>query len=138
MHSLPIPKPISLNNIFANKNAVRTKVEMVGGAIVHKRKQSGGRVKTKAYIQWRNNCAWTMKSAGPTPQIKGPVSIHIIAPSQGVSADMDTDNTIKGYLDTLVLLGVIEDDNRKIVRRLTVEWVDLPQGEIRVEKWDEG
>lgn len=108
-------KPISVNNAFANN------------------RRGGGRVRTDAYKTWRQAAASIARGflegrAKPLPEIKGPVAISLYVPEQGVSPKMDLDNTAKAYLDLLVHLGVIEDDGRKFVRSLHLEWTPGERG----------
>ena len=42
--------------------------------------------------------------------------------------EIDLDNGVKGILDFLVDREVIEDDGKKHMRRLTVEWGEAPEG----------
>ena len=113
-HRIPIGRPISVNNMFANN------------------RKGGGRRITERYRTWRQAQGWQMKEAGPLPSIKGAVHVAAWIPERKVSPLMDIDNTAKGYLDMLVNLGVIEDDSRKIVRSLCLHWIDADAGWIDV------
>lgn len=41
---------------------------------------------------------------------------------------LDLDNALKGLIDYLRRIEVIEDDSKKYLRRLTVEWGTAPEG----------
>ena len=108
--TVTLTRPISVNNIYYNK------------------RNGKGRVKSDSYQTWQRHAANVMSAGGPRPSFTGPVAIRIYVPERGVSAAMDIDNTAKAYLDLLVHMGVIEDDNRKIVRSLHLEWIDADVG----------
>jgi Holliday junction resolvase RusA-like endonuclease len=106
VRTIPLQKPISVNGMYRNA-------------------RGRGRVKTERYKTWRQAAGWEAKSSGPLRPVKGPVHITLYVSEDGVR-NMDLDNTAKGYLDLFVTLGVIEDDNRKIVRSLNLSWVSGP------------
>jgi Holliday junction resolvase RusA-like endonuclease len=110
-----LPRPISVNNLFAN---VRGK----------------GRVPTAAYNAWRWQAAAELAAQKPLPRIAGPVAIRLTIGEVGVSPGFDLDNAAKALLDQLKTAGVIEDDRRKIVRRLYLEWEPGLEG-CRAEVW---
>ena len=110
-------RPFSLNNAFRN----------VSGR---------GRVKTKKYLEWRERCGQAIVAQGSRPAFIGPVSITIEIGEKDVSAQFDTDNAVKGYLDVLVGLGVIPDDNRKIVKRIAVEWRDGEGADVTISDYE--
>jgi len=111
--TLPIPKPISVNNIFVNRGR--------------------SRVKSERYRVWRNAAEWTVKAAGPITSIAGPVDVTLYITEVGVSPRMDIDNTAKAYIDLLVRLGVIKDDSRRILRALSLRWTAQAQGWAIIE-----
>lgn len=108
MTTIRLARPISVNNIYVNRGRAR--------------------VKSERYRTWRRAAEWTARAGGPIDQITGPVSVELHVPEVGVRANMDLDNTAKAYLDLLVGLGVIEDDNRKILRSLTLQWIPAKEG----------
>lgn len=107
--SLELPRPISLNNMFANV-------------------KGRGRVKTKRYNTWTHHAAAMLNDQKPLPRANGPVRIVFAVGEVGVSAAMDGDNTLKGCIDALVEAGVLPDDNRKTVRGVGMEWVPGKDG----------
>lgn len=108
MIRINLPRPISTNNLFGNSN--------------------GGRKKTVKYNIWRSEAEEMILKQRPIQPIVGPVSVVIEVGETGVSSEMDIDNTSKAYLDALVWHGIIEDDNRKIIRQLLLKWVQNKQG----------
>lgn len=80
-----------------------------------------GRVPTKRYKAWTTQALWEIKAQRVSP-VKGEVSISVglVAPDKKAR---DADNTLKALLDALTKGGVIENDDNRFVRRLTVEWV---------------
>jgi hypothetical protein len=110
---LRFPRPFSLNNMHAN----------VPGK---------GRVRSGDYRTWcrhADDLAMTQKR----PRFIGPVALHIRLGEIGVRETFDGSNAIKTIEDRLVAWGVIEDDNRTIVKRSTFEWVpDLDGCEVEV------
>lgn len=101
--TVPLLRPTSVNGMFLN---VRGR----------------GRVKTKRYMTWRRAAEWEARKAGPIRLMPGPVHIDLYVSEDGVG-NMDLDNTAKAYLDLFVDLGLIEDDNKKIVRSISLRWV---------------
>jgi len=103
---ITLPFPPSVNDMFVNA-------------------PGKGRVKSKKYASWTTEAMWSIKSQKIKP-IEGEVSISIglVAPNR---RPMDADNRVKAILDAITGAGVIQDDNNRFVRRLSVEW--LPSGE---------
>lgn len=96
MITLTIPRPPSLNGIYANR--------------------SGGRLKTSEYKKWREVAAWEIKAQRPKPFIGNiTVSLEVGKPRRG-----DIDNRIKPVLDALQEAGVIENDSK--VDKITAWW----------------
>ena len=79
-----------------------------------------GRTKTSRYRKWRTDAGWELKLQKVRP-ISGPVSIHVNLPDlPGRLPDLD--NTAKAIVDVLVKQRVIEEDDRRIVRSLSLNW----------------
>lgn len=112
-----MPRPFSVNNMYRNSGK--------------------GRNLTRKYERWRDTAMQTVMAQGPRRAFLGPVEITIRIGAEGVSTEIDTDNCAKAYLDVLVKLGVLPDDNRRIVKRLVLEWMNTAEGaEIEVKRWE--
>lgn len=109
--SLTLPFPVSVNGAFRRHN----------GAYLSER-----------YRKWRDEAGWTLLSQRPE-KIAGPVAVTIDlkAPDRRVR---DADNTLKALCDLLVKHGVIEGDDSRFVRSLSVQWVDhgQPRADVTV------
>jgi hypothetical protein len=106
MISITLPRPPSLNNLFANK-------------------QSGGRHITEAYEAWRVESGWLIKQARLKP-IRGQVKITLSVEDRG---RRDLSNAgLKSIEDLLVTHGLIEGDDRRFVRGITLGWSDKVSG----------
>ena len=94
MHlTVSIPKPPSLNNLFANAG-------------------KRGRVKTPAYEAWIEEAGYALnRQTAYAPPIQGPVYVHISVNKGGA----DLDNLPKAVLDLLVKHRLIDDD-RNVVK----------------------
>lgn len=111
---IKLPRPISVNSIYAN----------VTGK---------GRVKSAKYNTWMRHVdalMWEQRC----PRYIGPVRLHFRVGEVGASPKMDGDNTLKAYIDALVKYDIIEEDNRKIVRAISMEWVPELDG-AEAEIW---
>lgn len=75
---------------------------------------SGRRFKTASYKAWINEAGWELKMQHWQP-VKGAFELLVQLPGRG-----DLDN-LKAVPDLLVSMGVIPDDRRKFMRRLTIE-----------------
>ena len=95
---LDLPRPMSVNNLFFN----------VPGR---------GRVPTKEYTAWRKLAAQEIMLQRPRCLV-GPVEITITV----LEGRADIDGQAKCCLDSLVENGIIDDDDHKTVRKLTLQW----------------
>lgn len=109
MIRIDLPRPISTNSLYAN---VRGR----------------GRIKSKRYCTWSCWAEDMLYKQNPIRKISGPVNVTIEIGEHKVSPLLDIDNTAKAYLDAIVKKGVIEDDNRKTIRSLFLEWVPGKEG----------
>lgn len=110
MTTFNLPIPPSTNNLFFNR-------------------KQGGRAPTQAYLAWQTHAGLMLNAQHARP-IAGEVRIDIKVADAG---RFDLDNTIKPALDLLKKHGVIEDDNRKVVRGLSADWAEGIEGmQIRV------
>lgn len=96
-----LPRPPSVNAMFRNVPGV-------------------GRVKTGDYVAWKKEAMREMMVQRVGQEIpKAPVQITVCLPD--AKGRWDADNYVKAPLDCLKAMGVIEDDNKTIVRRLLIE-----------------
>ncbi|MEM7191297.1 MAG: RusA family crossover junction endodeoxyribonuclease [Pseudomonadota bacterium] len=115
-----LPKPISVNAMYRNRSKAGKR----------------GRQITERYRTWFQSACSIAKGledgkATPLPSFSGPVSISLYVPEPNTKLDLD--NTAKAYLDLFVKLGVIPDDNRQVVRRLSLQWVTGDRGYAAIE-----
>lgn len=99
---LVLPKPVRLSRAFNN-------------APNHK-----GRIKSREYKEWQQHAMQEMmiqRIGQPLPH--PPVELTIQVPSTKGRGDVC--NCEKVVTDTLVLMGVIPDDNDRILPRVTIE-----------------
>ncbi|MDB6151498.1 MAG: endodeoxyribonuclease RusA [Chthoniobacter sp.] len=105
---LVLPEPISTNGLFNNL-------------------PGRGRVMTKDYKAWKVTAAKILMLQRPLPRFALPVEVTFYVGQQGTGI-RDADNVVKPYLDALVENGVLHDDSRKFVRRISAVWVPLMTG----------
>lgn len=82
--------------------------------------------KSKAYAQWVKEAGWALKQQ---PQAKrsfsGPVRLHMsLTNPRNVHADCS--NYIKAVEDLIRHHGIIQGDDERYVRGVSVEWADPP------------
>lgn len=108
---LVLPRPLSVNGLFIN----------VPGK---------GRVISGAYERWKkaaDDMLWQQKRA--MQKFKGPVHVTLTIEDKG---RIDADNCAKCCLDFAVRHGIIEDDTRTIVRKLTIQFADIEGSHLEV------
>lgn len=108
MTSYDLPLPISTNALYFNR-------------------EGGGRRKTQRYKAWVHDAAMILLCQSARP-VAGPVRLLIEISEK---SKCDIDNAAKCVLDALVARGVIEDDRKKFVRSISLEWSSEVEG-IRV------
>jgi crossover junction endodeoxyribonuclease RusA len=115
--SIVLPWPPSLNNLYMN---------------VHGR----GRVKAPSYRAWATEVIWLIKARN-IAQFQVPVSITIdLAPPTKRAFDLD--GKAKAAIDCLVAAGVLQDDNNKWVKCLTIREVISPDAcTVTIEEYGE-
>lgn len=90
-----------------------------------------GRVKTKAYSDWRRQAEWLCKIGIRPLEIGQHYAVHIKA-SRPDRRKRDIDNFIKPVVDALVASGKVPDDC--LMEQVKATWVDgLPDRELEVE-----
>jgi len=100
-----LPLPISTNALYYNK-------------------EGGGRGKTARYKAWVHDAAMILLCQKARP-VAGPVRVQIEVSEK---SRCDIDNAAKCVLDALVARGVIEDDRKKFVRGVSLEWSTETEG----------
>lgn len=108
MITIDLPKPLSTNRLFKNKRR--------------------GRACTEAYNTWKWHAKAMIQGQKPLPKIDYPVRLLFTVGEIGLRANMDGDNCIKCLQDALVDNGILDDDNRKIVRGVGMEWIEGREG----------
>ena len=110
--TVTLPHPPSVNHAFYNLSG-------------------GGRGKTRAYKDWREEAGWEIKiqKAG---KVTGAVAIDCrVSPVFEVKRKRDLDNFLKPLCDALVDLQLIEDDS--LIVDLRIRWDQkIEQGKVVV------
>ncbi|WAJ27565.1 RusA family crossover junction endodeoxyribonuclease [Antarcticirhabdus aurantiaca] len=85
-------------------------------------KRQGGKSMSATYRAWRDEAGWLLKQQRPGSIIgRVDLVVELVAPD---SRARDADNYNKAPIDLLVAHGVIEADDRRIVREITTRWID--------------
>lgn len=100
-----LPLPISVNELYFNL-------------------PNGGRGKTRRYRAWVHDAAMILLCQRARP-VAGPVRVLVQVSEK---SKCDIDNAAKCVLDALVARGVIEDDRKKFVRAVSLEWSSEVEG----------
>jgi Holliday junction resolvase RusA-like endonuclease len=85
-----------------------------------------GRAKSGVYRSWETAAGWDLNRQNPK-RIKGPVILEIYLEDSPTTRG-DADNRIKPISDFLVANRIIEGDQKKYVRRITVSWSENTRG----------
>ena len=89
-----------------------------------------GRVKSSDYKTWAKLAMQEMMAQRRLPLPNPPVCLTICVPDSSGRGDIS--NRVKAVEDLLVRMGVIPDDNDKIIKKLVVE-VGAPKGRCLIE-----
>lgn len=104
-----LPFPVSVNAMYRN---------------VHGR----GRVKSRTYLAWVKEAELVLARQRPRPFIGlAMLDIRIDSSRRG-----DCSNYIKGVEDFLVSSGILQDDQKKYVRSVSIAWADVKGCEVRL------
>ncbi len=103
-----LPRPPSVNGLFVNAGRFR--------------------VKSPAYRMWIEQAERHLLIQRVV-RIPGPVHISLVIEDCGRG---DLDNLYKSVSDLLVKHGVIEDDTRPIVRKISMEWGAVNGCEVEI------
>ena len=79
-----------------------------------------GRSKTFPYREWLTGEGWNLTSQKIKP-ILGPVALHITLPDLPGRAP-DIDNALKALIDLLVQQRIIQADDKRVLRAVSVQW----------------
>jgi Holliday junction resolvase RusA-like endonuclease len=101
---IQLSMPPTLNNLFINKGR--------------------GRIDSPKYAVWKRLAGWELLRQHP-PRIKGPVSVLIEVSLAESNDTWDLCNREKAAMDLLVTHGVIQGDNRPIMREFAMRWADV-------------
>lgn len=104
--------PPSVNQMYANR-----------------RGNGRGRIKSAAYVAWQRGEMLALVAQRARP-VTPPVNVTIALPN---TMRGDADNRMKPTLDLLVKAGVLADDNKHIVRSLTIGFHDAPLMRVTVK-----
>jgi hypothetical protein len=119
-----LPMPPTSNALFANvsrkkkESVLASRLAQVG---LETKRKLRGRVITGRYAAWIQLAGFRLNQAAQKP-IVGRVTV-LIEVDEDAIGDADSDNMAKAPLDLLVKHGLIEDDNKNVVRETTVRWV---------------
>ena len=105
---LDLPIPPSTNNLFFN----------IGSGARR------GRVKTVEYQDWIIEAGWLLKQQRPAP-VLGKVVLLIEVAEPDTKRRQDVANREKAVTDLLVTHGVIEGDDQRFVREITMRWAPI-------------
>jgi len=81
-----------------------------------------GRRKTARYTSWLFTAGWELRVQNVRP-LHGRVHLDICLPDRDGRAP-DADNVLKATIDLLVRHRVIDGDDKKVVRSVTVHWAE--------------
>ncbi len=102
---ISLPVPPSLNNMFFNS-------------------ARAGRVRTPEYRAWIKEAGTILASQRP-PQVLGKVSLLIEVQEPETKRRQDVANREKAITDLLVTHRVIEGDDQRFVREITMRWAPV-------------
>lgn len=111
-----LPKPPSINQAYKNRGSGK------GGK---------GRFASPELKKWRQHAELLIR-IGNVPRFHGAVNIDITIDEGQDRRREDADNRMKPVIDQLVASEVLEDDNKKIVRRVAIGWGSVEPGMISV------
>lgn len=99
-----LPMPPSTNHLFAGSR--------------------GRRYRSPEYEAWITEAGWELKRQRPV-SVAGQVSLLIEVAEPKTKRATDLGNREKAVTDLLVSHGVIEGDDQRYVRRITLEWAPI-------------
>jgi Holliday junction resolvase RusA-like endonuclease len=111
---IALPTPPSTNNLFFT---------VTGGP------RRRGRAKTPEYQDWIRQAGYRLNAQRPSP-VRGKVALLIEVAEPSTKVRQDIANREKAVTDLLVSHGIIEGDDQRFVREITMRWA--PIEEVRV------
>ena len=87
-------------------------------------KRGQRRPRTPEYEAWIKEAGWELARQRP-PRVPGKVVLLIEVGEIGIKALADCTNRVKAPEDLLVSHGIIQGDDRRFVREVTVRWAQI-------------
>ena len=110
--TIRLPFPPSVNDMFLNN-----------------RGRGKGRIPSSAYRAWKEEAGWMLKAQHIKPHI-GSFRLVIQLDDR---RNGDCDNRVKPLCDFLVTQGIIQGDQKKYMRGLSVDWSTVEGCIIHIE-----
>jgi Holliday junction resolvase RusA-like endonuclease len=111
-----LPFPVSINAMYLNN-----------------RGRGRGRIASPELRAWKEQAGWELHVQKPKPVTsRCEIRIDLDDTRQG-----DADSRIKCVLDVLVTAGVIRDDRKKYVKRVSIGWEKLTGCRVAILPEDE-
>lgn len=107
-----LPLPPSTNSLFAGKTR---------------------RYRSLQYEAWLIEAGWELARQRPG-KVTGRVSLYLEVGEPKTKRATDISNRLKATEDLLVKHGVIEGDDQRFVRRITMEWAPIEGVRITIER----
>lgn len=112
MTTFTLPFPVSVNGLFASGKTRR--------------------FKSQRYCDWLLEAGFRLASQHP-PKIKGPVYLHYVLEEKKDKIRRDLANFEKATTDLLVSHGIIEADDCRIVREITMKWGEVEGIQVTIK-----
>jgi Holliday junction resolvase RusA-like endonuclease len=113
---LMLPTPPSTNNLFFT---------IASGP------RRRGRAKTPEYQDWIRQAGYRLNAQHPVP-VPGKVILLIEVPEPSTKVRQDIANREKAVTDLLVTHGIIEGDDQRFVREITMRWAPVHETRVTV------
>jgi Holliday junction resolvase RusA-like endonuclease len=111
---ISLPMPVSTNHLFFNRV-----------------KAHGGRARTPEYNAWVREAGTRLAIQRP-PQITGRVSILIEVQEPETARRQDVANREKAVVDLLVTHQVIQGDDQRYLREITLKWAPVDGVQVTI------
>lgn len=117
---LALPVPPSANNLFFT---------ITGGP------GRRGRAKTPEYQDWIRQAGYRLNAQHPVP-VPGKVMLLIEVAEPSTKVRQDVANREKAVTDLLVSHGIIQGDDQRFVREITLRWAPINEVRVTVRRAD--